>query len=65
MSKNRNRKVSETVTDNHSYHIHLKDTELHCSLCRPHKGCNRHYFTKPKSWKDIRNNQWKEVNHEC
>ena len=67
MSKNRNRKVSETVIDNHSYHIKFKETELGCSWCHPHQGCNG-YATKrrvKRAWKSNRSTQWKEVSYEC
>lgn len=68
MSKNRNRKQSENVSDRHTYTLFLRQ-ELKCDRCSPHRGCNRLFKNRLGSnnicWKKLRTNQWKGGDNEC
>ena len=58
MSKNRNRKQSENVTDRRCYTLFTRQEQI-CSFCPPHRGCNQRYDGSDRSWKNFRKHQWK------
>lgn len=63
MRKIKRRKVKKTVqlTDNSREYkmTKRKDNTLHCSICPPHRGCNRNW-NLDRNWKKYRKTQWRE-----
>lgn len=59
------RKKDEKKHTNNSrvYKMTVREEVLGCSLCPPNKGCNKNRNSDNKSWKNYRDNQWKQQTH--
>lgn len=55
------KKQMKNTTDSRVYKMALRDRFLGCPICGPNQGCNRNRtYGAPNSWKNNRDNQWKE-----
>lgn len=55
----RNKKIMKNTTNSRVYKMAL-NTNMGCPICGLGKGCNRNRDNGRKSWKDNRDNQWRE-----
>ena len=55
----REKKTLQNTMNSRVYKMALRQN-MGCPICPPNKGCNRNRDNNYKSWKNYRDNQWRE-----
>lgn len=52
--------VIRNTSNSRVYKMTVREEILRCPICPPNKGCNRARKNIDNSWKEHRDNQWRE-----
>jgi len=54
------KRIKDENTDSRVYKMTMRRKIIKCTLCPPHKGCNRFGSDQKNGWKDNRKKQYRE-----